>query len=1110
MNVHVDPVLVAGLLREVEGHLTMLAERLRACRDNPEAREPQEDALRQLELIKEAGAALGLPAMCQVAEYPAGILEQLLSGDMVWGDDTADTLSAAPRRIADALRQAVQRGLLDPAPAQEAAPAPPAEAPSAEVPLMEADDVLKAIAEIQQPGAEWQTLDVPSADEDLWQAFTEEAGEHFVTLDAAFQTLEHGIEEAALKAVRRSVHQLKGASGVLGMRGTSNLNAAMQRALDAIFEERAAFSPGLIPLLKATVGIVREAVENKGSGPGLKDHAEAMLAVFRELEASRSAATPPPAVTAGPSAHGATENLFDIPDADTELWEAFSQEAEEHLVAISELLRHIESGTPQPDTIQSMRRSVHTLKGACGVVGLRLTSSVAHRMEDLLDALYDRRRAFTPEIAPLLFTTFDLLTDGIGARGLTEEARPRVAEIYVRYEEALSTALPQTEPSIPEEPEAEAEAPAPAQPAEAPKASPVIATGSSAGEAHGKSSQYVRAPLEKVDELVRLVSELVIHRSRFEQHLSAYVHEIGELQLSIERLTRISRRLQSDYEAAALQEANRVAFAAVGSRGGTSVTHDFDALEFDRYTEFHLLSRELAETTGDVTNAGSRLNDLVADFDSYLNRLGTLTADVEDRLMRLRMLPLKTISTRLHRTVRVTAERRNKNVNFVIDGESVELDKTVLEEMAGPLDHILRNGVDHGIETAAERRAAGKPERGTITLKAGYEGTQIVLHIKDDGRGLDRERLREKAVRMGMANEQESANWSDAELYNLIFLPGFSTAKEISEVSGRGVGLDVVKEAVSKMKGTLSVTSEKGRGTTFTIRLPMTMALTRVVLVKAGSETFAIPLTSIGQILRVEPEQLERVGRKPVLRLAGKIVPTMHLTEFVGQPLPSDVGLTRLKAVILNIGDQRLALMVDHVVEAREVVVKSLGSLLGRVHGVTGATLMGDGSVVLILNPNDMLHQQLTMAPQMRLRSMSQQTQPDRDSLEVLIVDDSPSVRRVLTNLIRSTGWTPHAAKDGLDALEMIHASTVRPDVVILDVEMPRMDGYEFTAALRNMFQHRHTPVVMLTSRAGEKHRKRAFEVGATDYMVKPYQDDELVSTLRRVVEKARRQEVIQ
>lgn len=1076
MNVNVDPTRLEGFIREMESHIPLLAEGLEACRRDPDDRLRMEEARDRLVTIRTAAQNLGIHSLSQVAEYPCSTLEGLLSGDLGWSDETASTLGAAASRLASCI------GAI-----KSTTPVQPVR-----------------IEEASEP--EWEVLDTVAADDDLWEAFTEEAGEHFQKLDHAVGQLESGAGDDALKTLRRSVHQLKGAAGVLGMRATSSLNAAMQKLLDEILDGRGSYTAELLSLFRATIALVRESVENKGAGFGIRDRVDEVLSVYRETQSRRSEPEPEPRYEAAAEPASAPQaakppddaGLFDIPDSDPELWEAFTQESEEHLSMIAELLRKVEQDTPGSETLQSMRRSVHTLKGASGVVGLRLTSSIAHRMEDLLDALYDKRREYTPEIAPLLFATFDLLTDAIGARGLTDDARPRVREIYGRYLEALAAAAPQTGPSIADEPEPEAEAEA----AAGQQARPVEAA-ESRPEA-GKTSHYVRAPLERVDELVRLVSELVIHRSRFEQHLSSYVHEVTELQLSVERLTRISRRLQSDYEAVALQEANRrVAFAAVGGRGGT-MAGDFDSLEFDRYTEFHLLSRELAETTGDVTNAGARLNDLIADFDGYLNRLGILTGDVEDRLMRLRMLPLKNLSTRLHRTVRVTAERRNKLVDFIIEGESVELDKTVLEEMAGPLDHILRNAVDHGVETAAERRQAGKPERGAITLRAAYEGTQIVLQIKDNGRGLDKNRLREKALRTGFGTEAEVAGWSDAELYNLIFLAGFSTAREISEVSGRGVGLDVVRDTVGRMKGTLSVSSERGNGTTFTIRLPMSMALTRVVLVKAGSDMFAIPLTSIGQILRVEPEQMERVGRKPVLRLAGKIVPTMHLAEFVGQPIPSDMGLTKLKAVILNIGEQRLALMVDQVVEAREVVVKSLGNLLGRVHGVTGATLMGDGSVVLILNPNDMLHQHHVMAPQMRLRSMAPAALPDADTLNVLIVDDSPSVRRVVGNLIRNTGWTPHAAKDGLDALEMIHASSMRPDVVILDVEMPRMDGYEFTASLRAMYQHRDTPVIMLTSRAGEKHRRRAFEVGATEYMVKPYQDDELLGTIRRVVAAAR------
>jgi chemosensory pili system protein ChpA (sensor histidine kinase/response regulator) len=849
-----------------------------------------------------------------------------------------------------------------------------------------------------------------------------------------------------------------------------------------------------LPLFQRSFELVLEAVGGKGAGASLVDRSQSLLAEFEQPFLAAPEASEVPA-SAPVQSSGAMDDIpLDRVDVGDDLWDAFHQEAEDHMRTIEELFRSMGSGTPPAETIQSMRRSVHTFKGACAVVGMRLTSSVAHRMEDLLDALYEGRLGYSPELAPLLHATADMLTDSVANRGISDQSFDKLDEILTRYQDILQNVT--DESATPEAPAAAEHVPAPVQSEAAHAALETTVR---------KNAQFVRAPLERVDELVRLVSELVIHRSRFEQYLSAYVHEVGELQLSNERLTRLSRKLQSDYEATALQEANRRSFATIGGRGfGNAVADEFDALEFDRYTEFHLLSRDLAETTGDVSNAGSRLNDLIADFDSYLNRLSTLTGEVEDRLMRLRMLPLRNLSSRLHRTVRVTAERRNKLVDLIIDGESVELDKTVLEEMAGPLDHLLRNAVDHAIEPAAARKAAGKAERGAIHLRAYHEGTQVVLHVRDDGRGLDPEKIRQSAIRLGFVGEEEAAALSDQELYSLVFLPGFSTAAEVSEVSGRGVGLDVVKAAVSKMKGTLSVSSERGRGTNFIIRLPMTLALTRVVLVKSGIETYAVPLSAISQILRIEPEQLERVGRKPVLRIAGKIVPTMHLAEVVGQQSPPDANLTRLKAVVLNVGDQRLALMVDQVVEAREVVVKTLGSLLGRVHGVTGATIMGDGGVVLILNPNDMLHQQHAVTPQVRLRAPSPSAKPATENFEVLIVDDSPSVRRVVTNLVRNAGWNPHSAKDGLDALEMIHSGAVRPDVVLLDIEMPRMDGYELTAALRALPRHRRTPIVMLTSRAGEKHRKRAFELGATDYMIKPYQDDELLKVVRTVVRESK------
>jgi chemosensory pili system protein ChpA (sensor histidine kinase/response regulator) len=1130
MITNLDPEIIAGFVREVESYLPRLLERLEIFRANPEQIEELEEAHRLAHSIRGAGATLGLYLLSQLAQYQEDTLEQLLNGQIRWNDEVAAILETATvetgallqrmsageapeREIIEQLVRAFRRLLGQPEAGDEHAieqffnPPP-----------VEDDRPPEVTGEPQPPesfvfgdasGGVMQTLDEVNAEEDLWSAFQEESAEHFQLLAEALDKLSAGPDAETMKTIRRSFHQLKGASGVVGLRNTSKVCAGVQKILDAINEGEADYRPELRPLLQLAFEVVLESIGGRGTGAGLVSRANQL---FEQFEHGIAAAVPQAPAESTPNPEAAVKEapslagLADQIEAGDDLWEAFQQETEEHLNAIGEQLRAAENGVPSQETIQSMRRSVHTLKGACGVVGMRLTAAIAHRMEDLLDALYDGRLTYSPDFTGLLFATFDLFSDSMSSRGLPPEAMPIVNELMARYQSVLTAAAFEAaqEPTVEPVVETPIEAALPLVDPEDRRAA--FAEAVSSAEEVRKSAQFLRAPVERVDELVRLVSELIIHRSRFEQYLSAYIREVADLQLSIERLSRISRKLQSDYEAVWLQEANRrAAYVSVPARmvaaSGGGAADDFDTLEMDRYTEFHLLSRDLAETTGDVNNTGARLSDLISDFDGYLNRLGQLTGDVEDKLMRLRMLPLRHIASRIHRTVRVTADRLNKPVNFVIDGEDTEIDKTAIEELAGPLDHILRNAIDHGIESPAERLASEKPEQGSITLRAYHERAQVVLQIQDDGRGLDPERLREKARRMGLVSEEEARHFSENELYNLIFLPGFSTAAELSDISGRGVGLDVVKSTVSKMRGTLSVNSELGKGTTFTIRLPLTQALTRVVLVRSGTDTYAIPLSSIHQVLRVELEQMELVGRRPMLRLGGKTVPTIHLAEVVGQQA-QESNLAKLKAVVLAIGDQRLALMVDQVIEAREVVVKPLSGLLGRVYGVIGATLMGDGSVVLVMNPNDML--QHTMGQHFRLRAARPAAKPPSDAFEVLVVDDSPTVRRVVANLVRSAGWKPHTAKDGLDALEVLHSGVAKPDVVLLDIEMPRMDGYEFTATLRSMPLYRNTPVVMLTSRAGEKHRKKAMEVGATEYMVKPYQEEELLSAVRRVVRNAR------
>ena len=521
-----------------------------------------------------------------------------------------------------------------------------------------------------------------------------------------------------------------------------------------------------------------------------------------------------------------------------ELREAFAVEAEEHVEAIGRLLRDLVKRPKDKDLTLEVRRRVHTLKGAAAMVGIQAASGLAHRMEDLLDGVHDEKVDWTDVVQNLLFSSTDALEDMTAKGGVDSQLQNQLSKILADYDEPLGT--PETPPKLPPDHALERLL-GEDQVIDLTKMPGAMPGGQEAAKAEARQaaapvtpSQVVRIPLDRLDELVRLVSELIVNRSTFEQHFSRYIREVDELNFSIERLKRISTNFETEYAVGALMaQQEGVGFAAAAGPAPVARTAAdeqegaFDTLELDRYSDIHLLSRDLTETSTDIGSVGTQFGNIIGDFDGYLNRLGRLSSEVQDKLMRLRMVPLASLASRLHRTVRVTAAKANKRADLTIDGENIELDKTVLEEMEGPLEHLLRNAVDHGVEPPELRRALGKPVEGQLGMRAYHEGTQVVIQVSDDGAGLQPELIRSKAVSKGFFTEAEAAELSEQDLYGLVFGAGFSTAKEISEVSGRGVGLDIVKLAVTRMKGRVSIESTPGRGVTFTIRLPMTLAITR-------------------------------------------------------------------------------------------------------------------------------------------------------------------------------------------------------------------------------------------------------------------------------------------
>ncbi len=959
---------------------------------------------------------------------------------------------------------------------------------------------------------------VRKVDPDVLEGFLEEAQGYLPQIRAGIAALAHLEAEAGLPAgahagvrvhlevleeAHRQVHCIKGAASMVGLPGLSGMAARLEEAL----EERVATGTPLAshepPLLGQIVDLIEFYLDSARKGlldeDFLVQQAEELFLRLKDPDGEQNAAR-----TGSLPGDTAAEEI------DPELLVTFGHETEDHLRTINRLLPALLETPANREALQDIRRSVHTLKGSAAMIGLPEVTRLLHRMEDLLDLLYAGRRPITPDATALLVTATDALEE------LAAGTAPTTLEgLYQCFERLLAGIR---------EPEEEPALPLPAQITAIPGAPPTLGS-----EVPPRIDKYVRVPLERLDDLTRLVSELVIARTGLEQRLTRCLGQIEELQRGTERLERSARDLETRYEVPALAHSNselgtRSAERLFTPRSALRVpsSNEFDDLELDRYTPFHQLSRALTETTADLASVASELGKLTGELETGLSQQAQLSSEIQDRLTRLRLVPLSHLSGRLQRTVRGVARAQKKDVHLILEGENTELDKLVLEELAEPLLHLLRNAVDHGIEPAEKRRERGKSETGTIRIRARQESNRVVLDVSDDGGGIDPEAVRRTAL-ANLPCQGESGclgaeiqHLSEEELLALVFQPGFSTARRVSEVSGRGVGLDVVKSRVERLNGTVRVSSRLGEGTTFTIRLPVQLALMKALLVRSAGQTFAVPLAAIAQIgrLHVDAEEVE----PGTIQLGELQAPRVDLAEALSLPrnsqcAPADRSacasqlVDRPPVLMVHSAGRHLALVVDYLVArsgdraTTEVVVKALGNQPRRVPGVAGATVLGNGSVILILNPDDLDEgKRPAPRPQPLSPAARGEKRPPSGGLTILIVDDSTSVRRVMTRLLTGIGWKVLAARDGLEALELLHRTGPLPDLMLVDVEMPRMGGYELLASVKGDPALAHVPAVMVTSRSTAKHRRKAEEVGASDFVVKPYQDEQLLGIIRRVV----------
>jgi chemosensory pili system protein ChpA (sensor histidine kinase/response regulator) len=784
-------------------------------------------------------------------------------------------------------------------------------------------------------------------------------------------------------------------------------------------------------------------------------------------------------------------------DVDEQILPIFLDEAAELFPRAGEELRAWRRQPSDESSAIMLRRTLHTFKGSARMAGAMRLGELTHRMESRLHDS-DARAEPLPALFELLETDFDHLAFLLDAlrRGEVNIELPGTAPAPAAARPSASS-----RPGVPEAavpivsalpPRAAAVPPAdrPIVVALSPRAS--VGAGADAAETESGQRALLRVRADIIDRLVNEAGEVAITRARIDGELRALKANLLELTSSVIRLRTQVREIEIQGESQIQSGLSHVDENAEG----------FDPLEFDRYTRFQELTRSLAEGVNDVATVQQSLLKNLDDADAALLAQARLSRDIQQQLFAIRTVPFGSLSERLYRILRQTAKELDKRANLEIRGAQVELDRSVLEKLGGPLEHLLRNALDHGVEPRATRAAAGKSETGEITLTVRQVGNEIAIELSDDGAGLDLEQIRAKAVAHGRIAD---AGATDAQVIECIFLPGFTTATRVTALSGRGIGMDVVRSEIAALGGRVEVATERGRGTTFLLYLPLTLAVAQAVLVRAGGRLWALPAPMVEQVQQVKPEALFDLYVARVVEWQGKRYPFHYLPRLLGDAEHNPESARHNALMLLRAGQNLAAVHVDEIVGNQEVVVKNIGPQLARVAGIAGATVLGTGEIVLMINPVQLAQRTVLpafdptapdhmIAGRMPTAAKAAVARPPL----VMIVDDSLTVRKITSRMLNREGFEVITAKDGVEALEMLESEA--PDVILLDIEMPRMDGFEFTRMIKRDPRHAHVPIIMITSRTAEKHRALARELGVDLFLGKPFQEQDLLRNLREML----------
>jgi chemosensory pili system protein ChpA (sensor histidine kinase/response regulator) len=870
--------------------------------------------------------------------------------------------------------------------------------------------------------------------------------------------------------------------------------------------------------------------------------------------------------------------VITIPDLPTdqeipqEILEFFVPEAEEHLQVVTECLLSLEANPNSTEDVNRLFRAMHTIKGSAAQVGWHRIARVAHRAEDLVGRLRDGALKPSAEIVDICLESVDALKkflyrqwpDEAAMQASVKSLLARIARLAPEESEVLGAAQAGVQLEV-QAPNAAVAAPAILAPSFA--AASVTAEAAAAKrseEAKDKDeeeilvmgkrgeptalpqSKSVRIALERLDQMMNAVGELVINRTRMLGRLAELEKLADVLNFSKARLSDKVAEFQEKYEFSRLTQGrpnsggsgngsfgyapsaevgwNSKSGDAYPFRGGFSSysnTYDpalaeFSELEMDRYDDFSILSRSLTEISADITEVLTQLDGFVRRVDSDIDEFTKLAHRLQDEITQARMVPIGNLYTRLSRTVRDAAKASSKLVELTLGGAETELDNNIIQQISDPLIHLVRNSVAHGLERGEDRYHAGKSEVGNVAVRAYHRGNHIYIEVEDDGRGIDYEKVRATAIESGLVSAEDAPGLPERDLLEFLFHPGFSTATRKTELAGRGVGLDVVRSNLNALNGEIEIETQKGLGTRFTLKVPLTLIISQALFVRCGGSVFAFPLAFVEEIRRLKAADLEEVGGKLLTKVRDVVTEVVRLDRQLGLEATEPVaGYYRL--VIVNVGGRQVGVIVEEVIRKDEIVIKNMGEYLRNVKMFPGATIAPDGSLILLIDVN-----RLIMGEAIEKRPLMTSAQPHMARLfapgasavahgsippqaidvvpeekVVVLADDSISVRKFVGRMLEKAGYRVKLASDGLEALEIVSQS--KCDLVVTDLEMPRTNGYELMAHLRQNPETRQIPVMVVTSRAGAKHRERALKEGAAAFLVKPVQEEEMIAVVNRL-----------